>query len=93
VRRILLVLMVALVMVVMLAMAMPVFAQVADPCTTGDTPSSPPDAGAAPSFPPPLVPPGYIVMAYPDDRAEHSLGGGHFTGPNVNDDTRCFHSQ
>jgi hypothetical protein len=45
VRLILLVLSVALVMVVMaLSMAMPVFAQAADPCE-GTTPASPPDVG------------------------------------------------
>jgi hypothetical protein len=61
VRRTLLVLTVALVMaVMMLAMAMPVFAQAADPCE-GMTPASPPDAGAAPTGVPPESPPGYIV--------------------------------
>jgi hypothetical protein len=64
----LLVLTVALVMAVMvLTMAMPVFARAADPCTTGDTPSSPPDVGGAPATPPPTVPPGYMVRA-PQDR-------------------------
>jgi hypothetical protein len=63
VRRILLVLTVALVMAVMaFAMAMPAFAQTpADPCGTGTTPASPPQEGAAPVTPPAQVPPGYEV--------------------------------
>jgi hypothetical protein len=80
VRRVLLVLAVALVMaVMMLAMAMPVFAQAADPCTTGDTPSSPPDAGGAPSNPTPDSPPGYTVRNL--DAGTHGQGRGPFTGP------------
>jgi hypothetical protein len=90
VRRILLVLTVALIMAVMaLTMAVPVFAQAADPCTTGETPASPPKEIATP---PPDTPPGFTVMAYPDDRAEHSLARAPFTGPNILEDNRCVNS-
>ncbi len=78
-RRILLVLTVALVMVALLwVMAMPVFAQAADPCTTGDTPSSPPDVGAAPSSPTPDTPPGGTVR---EPEPVQSLARPPFTGP------------
>ena len=80
-RRILLVLTVALVMaVMMLAMAMPVFAQAADPCETGETPAALPLEGASPAFPPPDVPPGTSVREPPPPE---SRGGTPFTGPTV----------
>lgn len=59
-KRVLLVLTVALVMAAMVvAMAMPAFVRAADPCKTRDTPSPPPDVGGADASPPPLTPPGY----------------------------------
>jgi hypothetical protein len=77
-RRVLLVLTVALVMVVMaLAMAMPAFGQAADPCTTGETPASPPDVGGAPSNPTPDVPPGYVVR---NPNSAAGSGTSPFTG-------------
>jgi hypothetical protein len=79
VRRMLLVLTVALIMLVMLVvMAMPVFAQAADPCATGDTPSSPPEAGGAPTSPTPTVPPGYDARV---DKERSGHAQSPFTGP------------
>jgi hypothetical protein len=79
VRRVLLVLMVALVMAVMaVTVAMPAFGQAADPCTTGETPASPPDVGGSPQAPPPEQPPGTTVRQPPP---VESHGKGVFTGP------------
>jgi hypothetical protein len=79
VKRVLLVLAVALVMAaVMLVMAMPVFAQAADPCTTGETPASLPAVGAAPTSPTPDIPPGAITRQPAPDT---SRGTSPFTGP------------
>ncbi len=79
-RRILLVLTVALVMAAMvLAMAMPAFGQAADPCTTGDTPSAPPDVGGTPISPTPETPPGYGVQ---DQKERPGESNSPFTGPN-----------
>jgi hypothetical protein len=86
VKRVLLVLTVALVMAVMaLAMALPAFAQ-ANPCETGDTPSSPPDAGGAPSSPPSTVPPGFGVR---EDKERPGTSASPFTGPT--DRGSCAH--
>jgi hypothetical protein len=79
VRRFLLVLTVALVMAVMaLAVAMPAFAQAADPCETGTTPASPPDEGGSPAAPPPDLAPGTTVREPPPPE---SRGKTPFTGP------------
>jgi hypothetical protein len=99
-RRMLLTVTVPLVMaVMMMAMAMPVFAQAADPCETGSTPASPPDVGdrhtgffPTPSSPPPLTPPGYAAMEHPDAQTEHRLGRNPFTGPNIFEGNRCENS-
>jgi hypothetical protein len=78
VRRVLLVLTVALVMAVMMvSMAMPAFAQAADPCTTEDTPSSPPEASPT-SEPPPIVAPGYARRT---DKERPGTSATPFTGP------------
>ena len=82
-RRILLVLTVALVMSVM---AMPAFAR-ANPCETGATPASPPDAGAAPSSPTPDTAPGGTVR---QPLPPQSRGVFPFTGPD--EPGRCDHS-
>jgi len=79
VRRILLVVVVALVIAaMMLVMAMPAFGQAADPCATGDTPSSPPNVGGAPTSSTPDSPPGYLIR-----NPGHAQGQGQspFTGP------------
>jgi hypothetical protein len=85
VKRILLVLTVALVMAVMaLVVAMPAFGQAADPCTTGDTPSSPPDVGGAPAAPTPDNPPGYSTR-----NDEHPTLHGRATSPFTGPTGRC----
>jgi hypothetical protein len=84
-RRMLLILSVALVMVVMALVAMPAFGQAADPCTTGDTPSSPPDVGGAPASPTPDSPPGYTVRNL-EHPTEHGRARSPFTGPTDNCD-------
>ena len=87
-KRLVLVLTVALVMAVMfLAMAMPAFARAANPCETGDTPSSPPDVGAAPPSPPAEAPPGTAVR---EPQPIQSRGHTPFTGPD--EPGRCDNS-
>ncbi len=85
-KRVLLIVTVALVMAAMaLVVAMPAFAR-ANPCETGDTPSSPPAEGAAPTSPTPESPPGYVVrepMIHPPQAKAP------FTGP---DPARCDNS-
>ena len=77
-RRVLLVVTVAIVMaVMMLAMAMPAFARAANPCE-GNTPASPPDEGGAPSLAPPETPPGGSVREPPPVQ---SRARSPFTGP------------
>ena len=79
-RRIMMVLTVALVMAAMaLVVAMPAFSQGANPCETGTTPASPPDRGAAPSSPTPDSPPGFTVRD--PDAALTGQGRSPFTGP------------
>jgi hypothetical protein len=90
VRRILLILTVALVMaVVAVVVAMPAFAQgkgPANPCETGDTPSSPPDVGGSPTTPPPSTPPGYATRV---DKELPPKSATPFTGPT--DRGSCAH--
>jgi hypothetical protein len=89
VKRVLLVFTVALVMALMvLVVAMPAFAQAANPCETGDTPSSPPDVGGAPSSPTPDSAPGYTVRD--PEAAISGRGRSQFTGPNLSG--RCDNS-